>query len=95
MAFVGRVGEPVGFDDGPDDDDRQRNPCQNAKQTKHKKKRKENKEMAPSVLLAHCNQAGQNDHQHTKYNEKEGNHLVITAKKTNKILYGISPRLCH
>ena len=25
LAFGGRVGEPVGFDDGPNDDDRQRN----------------------------------------------------------------------
>ena len=28
LAFGRRVGEPVGFDDGPNDDDRQRNPCQ-------------------------------------------------------------------
>ena len=34
MGFVGRVGEPVGFDDGPDDDDGKRNACQNAKGNK-------------------------------------------------------------
>jgi MFS superfamily sulfate permease-like transporter len=45
LAFGRRVGEPVGFDDGPNDDDRQRNPCQTIvgkhKQQEQKNKKKE------------------------------------------------------
>lgn len=45
LACSGRVGEPVGFDDNPNDDDRQRNPCQTIvgkhKQQEQKNKKKE------------------------------------------------------
>jgi hypothetical protein len=56
LAFGRRVGEPVGFDDGPNDDDRQRNPCQTTvgkkhKQQKNKKAKKEKKRRNVTLFI--------------------------------------------
>jgi len=59
LAFGRRVGEPVGFDDGPNDDDRQRNPCQTTvgkkhKQQKNKKAKKEKKKKKRDAIYNMC-----------------------------------------
>ena len=53
LAFGRRVGEPVGFDDGPNDDDRQRNPCQTivGKHKQQEQKTRRRKDMTLFIYI--------------------------------------------